>query len=51
MPKGFNRKAIEGFTKWMVAVLNDTDVEKNQIENTVNRTRKLLNEGFPKVRT
>lgn len=50
MPKGFNKKAIEGFSKWMVAVLNESGIEKNQIENTVNKTRKLLNEGFPKVR-
>lgn len=49
MPKGFNAKGIEGFTKWMTAILNETKMEKAQVKYTVNKTKKLLDEGFPKA--
>ena len=50
MPKGFNNKAIEGFTQWMKATLNESSLNKNEVKETVDKTRVLLREGFPQVR-
>ncbi len=50
MPKGFNNKAIEGFTQWMTATLNESNLNKNEVKETVDKTRVLLKEGFPQVR-
>ncbi len=50
MPKGFNRKGIEGFTQWMTSVLGSTNLDKSEAERTVEKTRQLLEEGFPQIR-
>ncbi len=50
MPKGFNQKAIDGFTQWMEAVLSESGMEKAGAEKATEETRNLLVNGFPQVR-
>ncbi len=50
MPKGFNKKAIDGFTQWMNAIVENTSLDKKEKTKVVEETRTLLDKGFPKVR-
>ncbi len=50
MPKGFNQKAIDGFTQWMDAVLDESGVAREQAEKMTAETKNLLVNGFPQVR-
>ena len=50
MPKGFNQKAIEGFSQWMTAVLSETNMSKVEVKETADKTLNLLQKGFPQVR-
>ncbi|MEK6961007.1 MAG: hypothetical protein AABX47_07590 [Nanoarchaeota archaeon] len=50
MPKGFNNKAIEGFTQWMTAIINETNMSRADADSLVRKTKTLLDEGFPKIR-
>ena len=50
MPKGFNQKAIEGFTQWMEAILSELGLQKNQVVASTEKTKTLLAKGFPQIR-
>ena len=50
MPKGFNQKAIEGFTQWMEAILTESGLQKNAVATSTEKTKTLLAKGFPQVR-
>ncbi len=50
MPKGFNEKAIQGFTQYMEAILSKTGLNKIKIKDSVESTEKLLRKGFPQIR-
>ena len=50
MPKGFNQKAVEGFTQWMEAILIESGLPKSQVEVNTGKTKTLLAKGFPQVR-
>jgi len=50
MPKGFNQKAMEGFTQWMNAILTDSGLKEKQIKENTEKTRILLSKGFPQIR-
>ena len=50
MPKGFNQKAIDGFTQWMGAVLSESGMEREKAKQMTEETKNLLVNGFPQVR-
>ena len=50
MPKGFNQKAIEGFTQWMEAILIESGMHEDQVVTSTEKTKNLLTKGFPQVR-
>lgn len=50
MPKGFNQKAIEGFSQWMEAILAESGLQMSQVATSTEKTKTLLAKGFPQVR-
>lgn len=50
MPKGFSRKAIEGFVQWMTATLAATGLDESEVAKSVGKTKNLMQKGFPQIR-
>lgn len=50
MPKGFNKKAIDGFMQWMSAMMNEANKDRTRAGASMERTKELLDKGFPKIR-
>ena len=50
MPKGFNQKAIEGFTQWMEAILIESGLQEDRVVTSTEKTKTLLTKGFPQIR-